>query len=118
MRDVPGACVGRLLASSVPQYYYQITTRPRTTQKRRSTHAPGQSRMRRAWNHALSQARLRRRRRWASVFFRRLRLWTLAGTFPVPYPALGRLSMNTTTGIQTKLLILGQMRLLWAFGRA
>ena len=25
--------------------------------KRRSTHAPGQSRMRRAWNHALSQAR-------------------------------------------------------------
>ncbi len=29
-----------------------------------------------------------------------------------PEPALGRLSMNTTTGI------LGQMRLLWAFGRA
>ncbi len=25
--------------------------------------------MRRAWNHALSQARARRRRRWASVFF-------------------------------------------------
>ena len=33
-------------------------TRPRTTQKRRS-HAPGQSRMRQAWNHALTQARLR-----------------------------------------------------------
>jgi hypothetical protein len=30
---------------------------------RRSTHAPGTSRMRRAWNHALSQARFRRRRR-------------------------------------------------------
>jgi len=52
---------------------------------RRSTHAPGQSRMRRAWNHALSQARARRRRRWGVLFFWRLRLWTLAGTFPVPY---------------------------------
>jgi hypothetical protein len=41
--------------------------------------------MRRAWNHALSQARARRRRRWGVLFFWRLRLWTLAGTFPVPY---------------------------------
>ncbi len=41
--------------------------------------------MRRAWNYALSQARLRRRRRWGVLFFWRLRLWTLAGTFPVPY---------------------------------
>ena len=41
--------------------------------------------MRRAWNHALSQARARRRRRWGVLFFGRLRLWTLAGTFPVPY---------------------------------
>ena len=39
----------------------------------------------RAWNHALSQARARRRRRWGVLFFWRLRLWTLAGTFPVPY---------------------------------
>ena len=41
--------------------------------------------MRRAWNHALSQARARRRRRRASVFFRRL--WTVAGTFPVHCPS-------------------------------
>ncbi len=35
--------------------------------------------MRRAWNHALSQARARRRRRrWGVPFFWRLRLWTLA----------------------------------------
>jgi hypothetical protein len=40
--------------------------------------------MRQAWNHALSQARARRRR-WGVLFFWRLRLWTLAGTFPVPF---------------------------------
>ena len=45
------------------------------------------SRMRRAWKHALSQvlARFRRRRRSGRPFFWRLRLWTLAVTFPVPY---------------------------------
>ena len=45
--------------------------------------------MRGAWNRALSQARAgRRRRRWGVLFFGRLRLWTLAGTFPVPYKRL------------------------------
>jgi hypothetical protein len=66
--------------------------------RRRSTHAPGTSRMRRAWNHALSQARARRRRRWASVFFWRLRLWTLAGTFPVPYKNVRARTKTTRRG--------------------
>jgi hypothetical protein len=42
--------------------------------------------MRRAWNHALSQARARRRRRRGVLFFGVFVFkWTLAVTFPVPY---------------------------------
>ena len=41
--------------------------------------------MRRAWNHTLSQAHFRRRRRWGVLFFWRLLLLTLAVRFPVPY---------------------------------
>jgi hypothetical protein len=54
-----------------PHYGTLVGTVTERRNLKRPTHAPSKSRTRRAWNHALSQARLRRRRRrrWASPFF-------------------------------------------------